>query len=118
MAHAIREAAEAIPEGLRGDRIVIEGKLLPNYLAASHHPTHLRRDADLVVIGTRASTGRLRTQTSERDDQPTKTLLLAATIKNLTRLEHVITADAESVADRVQLDIAKFDELTLPVSSG
>ena len=88
-ARDIRQRTQSMPAKLRGERIILEATLLPNYLAASYHPSQLRDDADLVAIGTRNATGTLRTARQEKPDQPTKTLLLAATDRSLRRLEEL-----------------------------
>ena len=43
VARDIRQRAQAMPQRLRGDRVVVEATLLPNYLAASYHPSELVR---------------------------------------------------------------------------
>ena len=109
---AIRTVTQDLPEALRGERVIVQAKLLPNYLAASYHPEHLRRDADLVMVGTRSARGTLRQRTKTREDQPTKTLLLSATDRSLERLRDLLSDDAPP--DRVADDLRKFESLTLP----
>src|SRR5687767_10503424 len=46
----LREEAAKLPDRLRGERVIVEATLLPNYLAASYHPEDLRKDADLVLV--------------------------------------------------------------------
>ena len=73
-----------LPDDYHGDRVVLQAKLHPNYLAATHHPRVLRADADLVMVGTRASRGTLRRRSGpDKENTPTKTLLLAATTASL-----------------------------------
>ncbi len=116
MVETMRTETARMPEGLRGERIVFEAELLPNYLAASHHPAKLRRAADLVVVGTKAARGILRTKKSEKADQATKSLLLAGTEESLRRLDHLIRGtDIAGVEPdpRVLQDITKFERLEL-----
>ena len=111
-ADEIRREARRLPDRLRGDRVIVQAKLLPNYLAASHHPEDLRRDADLVMVGTRAAKGTLRQRTRKQEEAQTKTLLLAATDQSLDRLHALLAMPAppESLAD----DLRKFESLALP----
>jgi hypothetical protein len=114
IAHEIHTQAASLPDELRGERIVIEATLLPNYLAASYHPRPLRDDADLVPIGTRNARGTLRTEKSEKADQPTKTLLLAATTKSLARLDELLNVEDTAAGDKVLEDLIKLQSLGLP----
>lgn len=109
---AIRRAAEQLPDRLRGERVIVQATLLPNYLAASHHPEDLRRDADLVIVGTRAARATLRQRTREQENAQTKTLLLAATDQSLDRLESLLAAP--SLPGSLANDLRKFSALTLP----
>ena len=114
MVETMRTEAAQMPEGLRGERIVFEAELLPNYLAASHHPAKLRRAADLVVVGTKAARGTLRTKKSEKANQVTKSLLLAGTEESLRHLDQLVrTTDATDIEPRVLHDITKFERLEL-----
>lgn len=110
----IRHEAQTLPDRLRGERVIVQAKLLPNYLAASYHPEDLREDADLVMVGTRAAKGTLRQRSRTLEDQPTKTLLLAATNKSLDRLRQLLTT--ATVAEPVANDLRQFESLTLPGS--
>ena len=69
-ARDIRQRTQSMPAKLRGERIILEATLLPNYLAASYHPSQLRDDADLVAIGTRNATGTLRTARKRSPTNP------------------------------------------------
>jgi hypothetical protein len=92
--------------------VILQAKLLPNYLAASYHPEHLRLDAGLVMVGTRAAKGTLRQRTKTQEDQPTKTLLLAATNRSLDRLHDLLAPNA--TPEPLANDLRKFESLTLP----
>jgi hypothetical protein len=113
-AQKLREEASRLPDRLRGDRVIIEATLLPNYLAASYHPEDLRKAADLVLVGTRASRGTLRhLKAPDEENVRTKTLLLAATDKSFDRLGQLLGGDA---GDEVADDLRKFSGLALPGS--
>jgi hypothetical protein len=109
---AVRQEARQLPDRLRGDRVIVRATLLPNYLAASHHPEDLRRDADLIMVGTRAAKGTLRQRKRQQEDAQTKTLLLAATDRSLDRLHALLAMPSppESLAN----DLRKFESLALP----
>jgi hypothetical protein len=100
-----------MPERLRGERVFIEATLLPNYLAASHHPASLEADADLIVVGTRPARGVLRRPRSE-EEAPTKTLILAATDQSLDRLDALFSDAPVSAA--VAEDLRKLQAIELP----
>ena len=114
MVRSVRERVADLPERLRGERVFIEATLLPNYLAASHHPTSLEADADLIVVGTRPARGVLRRPKSE-EDAPTKTLILAATDRSLERLDELFT-DA-TVSSALADDLIKLQSVDLPPES-
>lgn len=111
MVRSVRERVAQMPDRLRGERVFIEATLLPNYLAASHHPTSLETDADLIVVGTRPARGVLRRPRSEKD-APTKTLILAATDRSLERLDALFTDAA--VSGTLAEDLIKLQAVELP----
>lgn len=109
----IRSDIAALPDDYRGDRIVVQAKLHPNYLAATHHPRVLREDADLVMVGTRASRGTLRKRSGpDQEDMPTKTLLLAATTASLDRMGQLLASAAPPgpIVD----EFVRFESILLP----
>lgn len=112
-AREMRQRAQTMPQHLR-ERVILEATLLPNYLAASYHPRRLRDDADLVALGTRTATGTLRTARELKENQPTKTLLLAATERSLKRLETLLGDENVRADDRVLADLAKLQEISCP----
>lgn len=114
MTAALRTRALEIPEAMRGERIVFEAELLPNYLAASYFPKELRAAADLVLVGTKAATGTLRTKTGEKPDQPTKSLLLAGTVESVEKLDDLISKPPAATTKRVKEDIATIERIEIP----
>jgi hypothetical protein len=117
-AREIRQRAQTMPQYLRGERVILEATLLPNYLAASYHPRRLRDDADLVALGTRTATGTLRTAREVKENQPTKTLLLAATERSLKRLETLLGDENARAGENVLSDLTKLQEISLPSVAG
>lgn len=113
MTETLRSEAEEMPAGLRGERIVFEAELLPNYLAASHSPKHLRAAADLVPVGSKAARGVRRTRQGDKADEPTKSVLFAGTVDSVKRLDQLLQGSSENVEEDVQLDITKFERISL-----
>ncbi len=109
----IRSDVAHLPDALRGDRVVIQAKLHPNYLAATHHPRVLRADADLVMVGTLPSRGTLRRRSgADEEDVPTKTLLLSATDDSLNRMSALLgdITPPTPIAD----EFVRFESFLLP----
>ena len=75
---ALRAQLSELPRNLRGDELVVQARLLPNFLAASSFPAALFDAAGLVPLGTRADRADLIERNgSVKADQPTKTVYLA-----------------------------------------
>lgn len=109
----IQHELTSLPEGYRGERVIVQAKLHPNYLAASHHPRVLRADADLVMVGTRASRGTLRKRSGpDEENAPTKTLLLAATPDSLTRISELLATPTPP--ERIAEEFVRFESIRLP----
>jgi hypothetical protein len=112
---ALQQAIASTPATLRGARVVFEATVLPNYLANSYFPAELFRDADLVPVGTRATTGPYQTATRTRDDQPTKTYLLAGDERSIARVAELLATDeARGAATAARERLRQFDIVRLP----
>lgn len=109
---SVRESVRELPDRLRGERVYVRATLLPNYLAASHHPAHLRQAADLVIVGTRPARGRLERPKSIKENVPTKALLLAATEESLGIVAGLL--EQEEPDPHVAEDLLKFQDFGLP----
>jgi hypothetical protein len=114
MTAALRTRALELPEAMRGERIVFEAELLPNYLAASYFPSELRAAADLVLVGTKAAAGTLRTKSGEKPDQPTKSLLLAGTVESVAKLDRLIREASPITTKGLKDDIATIERIEIP----
>jgi hypothetical protein len=105
-----------IPADRRGERVVVEVTLVPNYLAGSYFPRDLLAEADLVVIGARAGRAEYRTRTGEPEpDALTRTLQVAATDESLAHLAEV--ADVRNPnrrQARVQEEFIRLAAVNLP----
>jgi hypothetical protein len=112
---ALRQAVADTPATLRGARVVFEATVLPNYLANSYFPTELFREADLVPVGTRATTGQYQTRTRVQDNQPTKSYLLAGDERSIARVSELLAADtARGAANAARDRLRQFDVVRLP----
>lgn len=113
----LRARADEVPRDLRGEDLIIEARLLPQFLAASSFPSALLNAAGLIPIGTR--TDRADTLNREGDvvrDQPTKTVYLAAS-EGLAGLAAVLDGTAGRVSKKAMEDIRALDALNLPEPS-
>jgi hypothetical protein len=112
---ALQRAVADTPATLRGARVVFEATVLPNYLANSYFPTELFRDADLVPVGTRAATGPYQTQTRTREDQPTKSYLLAGDERSIARVAEMLAGEqVRGGATAARERLRQFDIVRLP----
>jgi subtilisin family serine protease len=87
-----RATIQELPEVLRApDRVYVEAKLLPNYIAPSYYPESLLGFIGAVPVGSRADTGTLRTA-SKAQQSGTRRLILAVDNTALERLEELVNA--------------------------
>lgn len=111
----LRAAIENTPAALRGARVVFEATVLPNYLANSYFPAELFREADLVPVGTRASTAAYETQTKITEDRPTKSYLLAGDERSVGKIAQLLETPAGGGAARAaQERLRQIDIVRLP----
>jgi hypothetical protein len=109
LAEARGIAARITPEQRgAGGRFVIEAETMPNFLAASYYPEHIFRAADLIPVGSRASTGTLvQKKAPDKEGQPSKKYLLSASDDSLARLEGLYQSDGNLDAPILK-DALKF----------
>lgn len=94
----IREQIDERPPELFGTNPVIEAQLLPQFLAASRFPRALFQAAGLVPVGTRNAQGtRVERSGVIVEDQPTKSVYLAATA-DIAELELLLARPASRVS--------------------
>ncbi|TAK24757.1 MAG: S8 family peptidase [Chloroflexota bacterium] len=105
--------ARDLPDALRGQRIYVEARLLPNYLAASHFPDALLSQVDAVPVGSRLEQGVLRTLKRELR-ATTRRLILAVSDDGLTRLEQLIDQPGPGRSESQAFqEVRKFDDFGL-----
>lgn len=110
-----RAEIQAMPDALRAaDRIYVEAKLLPNYLAPSYYPEALLGFIGAVPVGSRADIGVLRTASRERPSG-TRRLILAVDDAALERLEELVDAHgAGRSAQQAFEQIQRLEEVAPP----
>jgi nucleotide-binding universal stress UspA family protein len=112
---ALEAAVRGIPESLRGDRIVLEATIVPNYIAASYFPERLFDEADLVVLGSRPAVAPYRTEGAPERLRPTKALILGGTSRTLAALDRLAAEDHPNRRERrVQEGFQRLQDLRLP----
>ena len=111
---SVRATARRLPRELRADRLYVEAKLLPNYIAASHFPIALLAQVGAVPVGSRAASGLYRTRTRVTTTG-TRRLILTVDDQGLTQLEQLIEHGGRTrTASQAFDEIRKLDEISIP----
>ena len=109
---AVDTAATLTPD-LRGDRVYIEARLLPNYLAASYFPEALINRINAVPVGSRADIGTYRTQ-RRADETGTRRLVLAVEDEGLDRFRALVDRPGTARSERQAFSqIRMFDQVAI-----
>ena len=109
------EAAAALPAGLRAsDRVYVEAKLLPNYLAASYFPTELLAHVGASPVGSRADIGQYVTKAKSVEVQ-TRRLIFTVSDAGLAELRRLITQGGRNrTEEQAFSQIRELSEISLP----
>lgn len=110
-----RASLHDLSEELRAaDRMYVEAKMLPNYLAPTYFPDALLSYVGAVQVGARADMGVLRTA-SKTQASGTRRLILAVDDTALTRLEELVEerGGARS-AQQAFMQIRRLEEFAAP----
>ena len=111
---SVTATARRLPATLRADRLYVEARLLPNYIAASYFPDALLAQIGAVPVGSRADSGLYRTRTRETKTG-TRRLVLAIEDQGLTDLEHLIEHGGRTRTEsQAFAEIRKLDEISMP----
>lgn len=112
---AANQAARALPQELRAnDRLYVEAKLLPNYLAASYFPAALLAHIGASPVGSRADTGAYQTRSKSATVQ-TRRLIFTVSDDGLGALESLVnTGGRGRTQAQAFSEIRKLDEFALP----
>lgn len=117
----INEATEkvaSLPQTLRArNRVYVEAKLLPNYLAASYFPTELLAHVGASPVGSRADIGEYVTKTKRTTEQ-TRRLIFAVSDEGLLELRRLIMDGGRNrTEDQAFGQIRELEEISLPRES-
>ena len=111
MVRDVTQRAVTLPAQLRGSRLYVEARLLPNYLAASHFPETLLRAVDAVPVGSRADRGIYETKRRQRESV-TRRVILAMSDRGLQRFERLIESPGRARSEQQAFsDIRKLDHV-------
>ena len=115
---AAADAAEALPDSLRAkDRVYVEAKLLPNYLAASYFPTALLAHVGAAPVGSRADVGKYVTRSKSVTAQ-TRRLIFTVSDDGLRELRRLISEGGRSrTEEQAFAQIRELSEISLPRES-
>lgn len=112
---ATRELALGLDPDVRGDRIYIEARLLPNYIAASSYPSGLLTQIGAAAVGSRYDKGIYRTKNQEKI-AGTRRLILSIDDAGLRAFSKLVADRGEDKTERQAFhEIRKLDEITLSV---
>ena len=113
MVQSVVESAATLPPGLRGDRVYIEARLLPNYLAASYFPGALLTRIKAVPVGSRADRGIYRTQSREVETG-TRRLVLAVEDDGLELFRSLVDRPGSARSEQQAFaEIRMLDQVTI-----
>ena len=109
------DAAARLPQTLRApDRVYVEARLLPNYLAASYFPTELLSHLGASPVGSRADVAPYTTKSKSVLAQ-TRRLIFAVSDSGLDELRRLIRDGGRSRTETQALaQIRELDEIALP----
>ena len=111
MVREVTQRAVSLPAQLRGSRLYVEARLLPNYLAASHFPETLLRAVDAVPVGSRADKGVYETKRKQRESV-TRRVILAMSDRGLERFGRLIESPGRARSEQLAFsDIRKLDHV-------
>ena len=111
MVREVARSAAETPDRLRGSRLYVEARLLPNYLAASHFPETLLRRVDAVPVGSRADKGIYETKRKRRESI-TRRVILAVSDSGLQRFSRLVEGPGRARSEQQAFsDIRKLDHV-------
>jgi subtilisin family serine protease len=113
-----RQALDDLPDELRAaDRVYVEAKLLPNYIAPTYFPDALLSIVGAVPVGSRADVGTLRTA-SRQQVSGTRRLILAVDDASLGALEDLIEGGGQGrTGQQAFAQIRRIEEIASPSQS-
>jgi len=114
---ATEAAADLLPTLRAADRVYVEAKLLPNYLAASYFPTELLSHVGATPVGSRADVGLYVTKKQSVESQ-TRRLIFTVSDAGLIELRRLITQGGRNrTEEQAFTQIRELSEIALPRQS-
>jgi subtilase family protein len=114
-AAALAAGVDGLPERLRGEHVVFEATLEPNYIANSYFPDATLMKEQLYVVGTRQTSTVYKTKKKKMDAAPTKTLLIAGQPDRVAHFARAVADVRNSTVDWEE--VREFSALNLPNAS-
>jgi hypothetical protein len=112
-AEALASQVITLPPTLRGEHIVVEAVLYPNFLANSHYPKETVKNHNLYLVGQRGTQAPYRTAKSYEPEAATKSLLLAGSPNDIAQFAQAVISGPGSSGLRWK-EVARFHKLGLP----
>ncbi|GMV16555.1 MAG: hypothetical protein AMXMBFR56_47790 [Polyangiaceae bacterium] len=113
-AEALISGLELLAPETKGQHVVFEGTLLPNYLAPSYFPNGVLAADGLYVVGARAARAAKVTAKQELPDQATRTLLIAGSPQAARRFAQRMSTKPTTASMKVWDELRRFADVTLP----
>lgn len=107
------QTTSRLTASLRGERLYVEARLLPNFLAPSHFPGDLLRQIGAVPVGSRADHGLLKTE-KQSYDAVTRRLILAVDEQGLETLERLVDGTGSNRTEKQAFEeIRRLDRFSV-----
>lgn len=113
-AEAVLSGLSVLDMGLRGQHVVFEATLRPNYLASSYFPAEVLDKSGLYVVGSRVAREKHITKTKVKESEPTKTLLLAGAPARVESFARQLTQKPTPTNEKAWDTFRRFSDVTLP----
>lgn len=114
IATAVREADALSPTLRARDRIYVEAKLLPNYLAASYFPAELLMHVGAAPVGSRADSGLYVTKAKSVQAQ-TRRIVFTVSDSGLRELQSLVQGGGRTRTEQQAFaQIRELSEIALP----
>ncbi len=111
---ALATDVSQLAENVRGDRVIFQATLLPNYLAASWFPDDLLTELDLKTLGARRSQEVHRTARQAERVTDTRSLVVAGTNDAITSLQEIMAGQVRTRSEqKAREDLQRFSRFGL-----
>lgn len=114
----LRERVLGVPEALRGERVIVEATLAPNYLASSWFPDGLLAAAQIVPIGSKfGSAEHVKPSGENIEAAPTKVLQLAVTPESLATISKLFEVHTPVEEGDIRNELLRFVDFAMPTDA-